>query len=318
MTPRFSACSFMPSAMNCADGNLRGQDRHRLGRRREGRHRVEDDVGIGDVRLRAERRRREGAVVGLQLGDAHAALDHHLAVALGHAHRRQDRRGGVRALDQVDLVDGDQLLIEAARDLGLGLVVEQHVLDRPAEQAVPAVDLLDHDLGRRSCGSPPSGQGSPSATAFRPPAPACPTAPRAPIAGAASAAAPPIIPAKTRRRRHAPIPFDHRFLRLARCCACAVVRMLEYGRPAVNAFSKLSKVFEIRSLPAGNAEIALERRTVGQQRSARRLEHDAPAIEHDRAIGDRQDLVRRAARRRCPPSSPRRTAGAARAAAPRR
>ena len=125
---------------------LRGQDDHRFGRRRKLGHRVENDVRIGLVRLRAERRRREGAVVGLQLRNAHAALDHHLAEALRHAHRRQDRRRGVRPLDQVDLVDGDQLLVEAARHLGLGLVVEQHVLDGPAKEAVPAVDLLDHDL----------------------------------------------------------------------------------------------------------------------------------------------------------------------------
>ncbi len=128
-------------------GELAGDDHHALGRRRQARHRIEDDVGIGLVRLRAERRRRERHVVGLQLGDAHAALDHHLAVALGHAHRRQDRRGGVGPHDQVDLVDGDQLLVEAARHVGLGLVVEQDVFDGPAQEAVPAVDVLDHDLG---------------------------------------------------------------------------------------------------------------------------------------------------------------------------
>ena len=126
---------------------LRGQHHDGLGRRRQSRHAVEDDVGIGLVRLRAERRGGKRHVVGLQVRDAHAALDHHLAVALRHAHRRQDRRRGIRALDQIDLVDRDQLLVEAARRLGLGLIIEQHVFDGPPEQAVPLVDLLDHHLG---------------------------------------------------------------------------------------------------------------------------------------------------------------------------
>jgi hypothetical protein len=69
-----------------------------------------------------------------------------ITVALGDAHRRQDRCRRIGTLDQVDLVDRDQLLVEAARHVRLGLVVEQNILDGPAEEAVAAVDLLDHDL----------------------------------------------------------------------------------------------------------------------------------------------------------------------------
>jgi hypothetical protein len=117
------------------------------GRRRQARHRVQDHVRITLVRLWPEWRRREGHLVGLQLGNAHAALDDQLAIALRHAHRGKDRRCRIRPHDQVDLVDGDQLFVEAARHVRLGLVVEQQILDRAPEEALTAVDLLDHDLG---------------------------------------------------------------------------------------------------------------------------------------------------------------------------
>ena len=73
-------------------------------------------------------------------------MHQHLVVALRHAHRREDGAGGVRAHQQVDLVGGDQLLVQRARQVGLGLVVLEHPLDRPAEQAAALVELLDVDL----------------------------------------------------------------------------------------------------------------------------------------------------------------------------
>src|SRR5262245_44660733 len=54
---------------------------------------------------------------------------------------------GLAAHLEVDLVDGDELLVEAARHLRLGLIVEQDPLDGASEQAVGAVQLLDVDLG---------------------------------------------------------------------------------------------------------------------------------------------------------------------------
>ena len=68
--------------------------------------------------------------------DAERVMDQHLVVALRHAHRRQDRAGRVRAHQQIDLVDGDELLVERAREVGLRLVVLDDPFDRPAEQAV--------------------------------------------------------------------------------------------------------------------------------------------------------------------------------------
>jgi len=52
-----------------------------------------------------------------------------------------------RGHEQIDLVHGDELLVESPRDLGLGLIVQQHPLDGTTEQAVAAVQLLDVDLG---------------------------------------------------------------------------------------------------------------------------------------------------------------------------
>ena len=48
----------------------------------------------------------------------------------------------------VDLVLGDQLLVELDGGLGVRLVVEQHELDLVAEQAAPAVHLVDPHLDR--------------------------------------------------------------------------------------------------------------------------------------------------------------------------
>jgi hypothetical protein len=75
-------------------------------------------------------------------------MNEDLLIALRDAHGGEDAAGGVGPDDQVDLVDGDQLLVEAARQLGLGLIIEEHPLDGPAEQAVALVQLLDVDLAR--------------------------------------------------------------------------------------------------------------------------------------------------------------------------
>ena len=75
-------------------------------------------------------------------------VDVDLVVALGHAHGREDAAGRVGPDDQVDLVDRDQLLVEASGEIGLGLIVEQHPLHRPPQQSVALVQLLDEDLAR--------------------------------------------------------------------------------------------------------------------------------------------------------------------------
>ena len=78
---------------------------------------------------------------------AEAVVDEHLLVALRHAHRGDDGAGGIGAHQEVDLVDRDELLVERAGHLRLGLVVEQHPFHGTAEQAVALVQLLDVDLG---------------------------------------------------------------------------------------------------------------------------------------------------------------------------
>jgi hypothetical protein len=93
-----------------------------------------------------------------------------VVVALGHGHGREDRGGPVGADQEVDLVDGDETLVERPGDVGLRLVVEQHPFDGPTEQTVPPVHLLDGDLAgdlvqhrRRAEGA---GQGQGAADAY--------------------------------------------------------------------------------------------------------------------------------------------------------
>ncbi len=73
-------------------------------------------------------------------------MHQHLVVALRHTHRGEDRAGRVRAHQEVDLVHGDQLLVERAREVGLGLVVLDDPFDLAAEQSAALVELLDVDL----------------------------------------------------------------------------------------------------------------------------------------------------------------------------
>jgi hypothetical protein len=61
-------------------------------------------------------------------------------------HRRRDDVGGVARGDDVDLVDVEQLGVEARHRRGVGLVVVVDELHRPAEQAAPGVDLFFPDL----------------------------------------------------------------------------------------------------------------------------------------------------------------------------
>ena len=69
-------------------------------------------------------------------------------------HRRRRDIGAVARDDEVDLVDIEQLCIDAGHQRRVGLVVVIHQLDRPAEQPALLVDVLGPDLHRqqpRSC-----------------------------------------------------------------------------------------------------------------------------------------------------------------------
>ena len=71
-------------------------------------------------------------------------------LALGDAHRREDRRRAIRAEDQVDFVGRDQLLMQRTRDVGLRLIVIEDVGHGSAKQAAGLVETIDvilaHDL----------------------------------------------------------------------------------------------------------------------------------------------------------------------------
>jgi len=73
-------------------------------------------------------------------------MHQHLVVALRHAHGGEDGTGRVRAHQEVDLVGGDELLVQGAREIGLGLVVLDDPFHLPAEQAAALVELLHIDL----------------------------------------------------------------------------------------------------------------------------------------------------------------------------
>ena len=112
-------------------------------------------LGTVVCRVGAERPGRELHVVLGERRNAEGVVHQHLVVALRHAHRRQDGAGRIRPHQQVDLVGGDELLVQRAREVGLGLVVLQHPLDRAAEQAAALVEPARRRSRRRACGSAP-------------------------------------------------------------------------------------------------------------------------------------------------------------------
>jgi hypothetical protein len=79
---------------------------------------------------------------GRSVGD-----ERHLVTLVDVGHRLGDRArvGGEK---HVDLVLGDQLLVQLDGRLGIGLVVEEHELDLPAEDATPGIHLVHPHLDR--------------------------------------------------------------------------------------------------------------------------------------------------------------------------
>ena len=107
--------------------------------------------GNGCRRIGTERPRRKLPVVLREVGNAERVMDEHLVVALRDAHGREDCAGRIRPQQQIDLVDGDELLVERAREVRLRLVVLDDPLDRPAEQAA-ARDSAARRRSRRRAG----------------------------------------------------------------------------------------------------------------------------------------------------------------------
>jgi hypothetical protein len=106
-----------------------------------------------------------------QRGNAEGVVHQHLAVALGHAHGREDGARGVGSHEQFDLVGGDQLLVQGAGQIGLGLIVTADPLHLATEQATACVELLDvnvaHQFVRQAGGRQRPGQGQGAADANR-------------------------------------------------------------------------------------------------------------------------------------------------------
>jgi len=102
------------------------------------------------------------SVILRETRNAERVMNEDLVVALRDAHRGENRAGRVRTHQQVDLVDGNQLLIECARQIRFRLVVLDHPFDRTPEKPVFLVDLLDkdvaHQLMNNSGGSERAGQ----------------------------------------------------------------------------------------------------------------------------------------------------------------
>ena len=67
-----------------------------------------------------------------------------------HRHRRRDQVGAVARNDEVDLVDVEQLCIDARHRSRVALVVVVDELDRPAQQSAFGVDVVPPDLHRRA------------------------------------------------------------------------------------------------------------------------------------------------------------------------
>ena len=77
-------------------------------------------------------------------------------------HRRGDKIGAVAGYDKVNLVDIEQLGVDARHCRGVALVVIVDQLDRLAQQPTLLIDIVPPDLhckqGRLAGGSKPAGQ----------------------------------------------------------------------------------------------------------------------------------------------------------------
>ena len=125
---------------------LAGHDRDGFRRLRRRGESIEQRIGKRRRRVGAQRPRRKVRVVLGEARNAERVMDEDLVVALRDAHCREDRAGGVRTHQEIDLVDGDELFVERPREVGLRLIVLDDPLDRAAEQSVLLVDLFDVDL----------------------------------------------------------------------------------------------------------------------------------------------------------------------------
>ncbi len=107
------------------------------------------EESLGEGRLRVGPRRDHGeelVVLELVVHIEPEQDDEQLALLHDDGHRRRRHVGGVGPEHQVDLVDVDELRVDAGNGGGIGLVVVVDELDLPPEEPALGVDLLLPDL----------------------------------------------------------------------------------------------------------------------------------------------------------------------------
>ena len=77
--------------------------------------------------------------------------DQQLALLHDHRQRRRNEIGAIRPVDEIDLVDVEQLGVEARYVRWIRLIVVVHKLDLAAQKAALSVGLLFPDLGAEQC-----------------------------------------------------------------------------------------------------------------------------------------------------------------------
>ena len=73
--------------------------------------------------------------------------DQQLALLHDHRQRRRNEIGTIGPVDEIDLIDVEQLGVDAGYVRWIRLIVVVHKLDLAAEEAALGVDLLFPDLG---------------------------------------------------------------------------------------------------------------------------------------------------------------------------
>ena len=106
------------------------------------------------------------------LVDVHAEhADRQLVVLHDDRHRRRDHVGGIGADQQIDLVDADELCVDAGHVRRSALVVVIDELYRPAQQPAFGIDIIAPDLERQqkllAVGRNSTGQGDAEADLYR-------------------------------------------------------------------------------------------------------------------------------------------------------
>jgi len=111
---------------------------------------VKEPLGEGELGLRSPRRNDEiVGIVELAVDGEAQQADEHLLAADHQRHGGRQHVGAVATDDQIDLVDVEQLGVDAGDGRRIGLVVIVDELDRATEQAAAGIDVFLPDLLRQ-------------------------------------------------------------------------------------------------------------------------------------------------------------------------